>query len=935
MAVVDVGIVLTARDQASATINRVRQSVQSLNGNNGFGGINRTTRSAGSGIQSLLSKFNTISAAAFIVAQSVKTLGIGFLQLSADAQKASLALIVSSGSVAKANEQFTLLVETFGPAGFAVENMTKNFNSLRGAGLGMEDANRTLAATAAAVAAFGGTQQNVDKAVLALSQISSKGVAQMEELRGQLSEAVPIALAIMADKANISIGEMMERVKSGLLSSEEAIRLFTEGAEELFDGLLEAQKNTLTGAVNLLKNSISVGLADVFARTDLDERLTIIVQDMAAAIKGFFDSIDQQAIDDWWATMRNLADTFEPVADGLRLVGEWMGALFSLDFLNWLANITQGFIGLFRLGITYVLIGLTQLFSLMSRMSGNTDYADFLDRVRDNLIAQAKDVENMVANEFTKTFGDRGHDGAPDDPDRMAGIAKSNQLFEETAKRLETLQANQRQWNTESKETLRIQERLADLADATSAQYNGSIIDFIGNLDRVALRMADILDVEAKLIPVRQASLAYYEGMSVEAIRLLAFQAAIDNGASENLASIASNAIGTFLNKMEQWRSKTVRALNQIEKAQAEAFGDLTGDTVASAVAQVNLYYDDQLARLIDIRNEVQEVHDRTGAFQETLEKIDVQLANNLELRQKAVDAARAMAEFAQLEYQAQVRIAGLQAQQQAREIRDQAQGGLGAAINGTQAGQLMDTVAAQRSAMQVTIEETRVKIAQLRAELTSASGAAAQGINDTINQQLEVLAAQTDALGTLSEAAILAQQLWGEVGSVIERSVGDAIYGLITGTQTLADVGRQMFASLTRAAIDYIVQLLIIQAIKMATGLASGGVVPGGSTPVHSGAGGNPRPMASGGSIMGGIISGPTAFLAGEAGKEAIMPLANVGGKLGVRMAGGGGDTYNINISAIDTQSGMQFLIKNMDTITGGLSKSTMLNRGTNRFSP
>jgi hypothetical protein len=92
---------------------------------------------------------------------------------------------------------------------------------------------------------------------------------------------------------------------------------------------------------------------------------------------------------------------------------------------------------------------------------------------------------------------------------------------------------------------------------------------------------------------------------------------------------------------------------------------------------------------------------------------------------------------------------------------------------------------------------------------------------------------------------------------------------------------------------------------------------------------------MASGGSIMGGIISGPTTFLAGEAGKEAIMPLANVGGKLGVRMAGGGGDTYNINISAIDTQSGMQFLIKNMDTITGGLSKSTMLNRGTNRFSP
>jgi len=51
-------------------------------------------------------------------------------------------------------------------------------------------------------------------------------------------------------------------------------------------------------------------------------------------------------------------------------------------------------------------------------------------------------------------------------------------------------------------------------------------------------------------------------------------------------------------------------------------------------------------------------------------------------------------------------------------------------------------------------------------------------------------------------------------------------------------------------------------------------------------------RAFAVGGAFSGSVVSGPTAFdmgLMGEKGPEAVMPLANVGGVLGVRMAGGG----------------------------------------------
>ncbi len=60
-----------------------------------------------------------------------------------------------------------------------------------------------------------------------------------------------------------------------------------------------------------------------------------------------------------------------------------------------------------------------------------------------------------------------------------------------------------------------------------------------------------------------------------------------------------------------------------------------------------------------------------------------------------------------------------------------------------------------------------------------------------------------------------------------------------------------------------------------------------------------------------GGVVGGPTAFpmrggmgLMGEAGPEAIMPLARgPDGKLGVRGAGGGGTTVVMNITTPDVQ--------------------------------
>jgi phage-related minor tail protein len=158
---------------------------------------------------------------------------------------------------------------------------------------------------------------------------------------------------------------------------------------------------------------------------------------------------------------------------------------------------------------------------------------------------------------------------------------------------------------------------------------------------------------------------------------------------------------------------------------------------------------------------------------------------------------------------------------------------------------------------------------------------------------------------------------------------MSDALVGIITRTKSWKQVGMDLFMSLTRAAANYIVKLVMIKAfsgVMGGGGLGGGAGLLGGLFGAANGAAfpGGVRMFANGG-----IIGGPTLFgMAGEAGPEAIMPLKNVGGKLGVAANGGGGN-MTINIQAIDTQTGVMFLMKNLDTIQAGLQHRNKLNTG------
>jgi phage-related minor tail protein len=147
--------------------------------------------------------------------------------------------------------------------------------------------------------------------------------------------------------------------------------------------------------------------------------------------------------------------------------------------------------------------------------------------------------------------------------------------------------------------------------------------------------------------------------------------------------------------------------------------------------------------------------------------------------------------------------------------------------------------------------------------------------------------------------------KLAGREASGMSRSVSGAVRwafdGMIFDGRRFSDALRSIGQSVTGAALD--------QAMRPVQGAIGTGVqaIVGGLMPFGRGAAfasGRVTAFASGG-----VVDGPTMFpmrggagLMGEAGPEAIMPLARgPDGKLGVRGAGGGAVHVTMNISTPD----------------------------------
>ena len=181
----------------------------------------------------------------------------GVIQINAEFERLNVLLQgMSKGTTeieraADATEQFNQVMALAKSAPFTVKELTNSWVKFKSVGL--EPADGSLRALTDAVARFGGTDDIMHRATIAVQQMAGKGVISMEELRQQMGEAVPQALVLLARGMNMTVGEMVDAISKGKVEATSALeKLFTE-FRLTFGGASQKLMETFVGSMARLR----------------------------------------------------------------------------------------------------------------------------------------------------------------------------------------------------------------------------------------------------------------------------------------------------------------------------------------------------------------------------------------------------------------------------------------------------------------------------------------------------------------------------------------------------------------------------------------------------------------------------------------------------------------------------------------------------------
>jgi len=278
---------------------------------------------------------NSVRAFQFVLSGvAISTLSIWgkkIIGVVAELQLLQIRLNNVEGSAKAGAKQFQKLFQKFKTAPFEIDKVIDGFVRLRAAGIATSLATETMENLVDAVAAFGGTSQELQRATIGFQQVAGKGVLSMEELRQQIGEAVPAAMVVMSRAAGITVGQFVEKVKNGMISATEAFEFFNKGAKEAFGGFAESLKFTITGAIQGLKSEVRLGLHDLFnVRTDASARVAAFIKLLTDRISAFIKSLDQGSVDQFWQSFEGIAALLEGVGRALAGIIIGIGQLFGI-----------------------------------------------------------------------------------------------------------------------------------------------------------------------------------------------------------------------------------------------------------------------------------------------------------------------------------------------------------------------------------------------------------------------------------------------------------------------------------------------------------------------------------------------------------------------------------------------------------------------------
>ena len=158
-----------------------------------------------------------------------------------------------TGRLKEAKSDVDALFKSARNAPFSMNALTDSFVKFKS--VGMDPLDGSLGALTDAVAAFGGTDDVLKRASIAIQQMAGKGVISMEELRQQLGEAVPQAITIMAQSMGKSYGELVDQISKGNVAAKPALDAMLNGMKLVYGGRAQLLMKSYNGSIAQMKTA--------------------------------------------------------------------------------------------------------------------------------------------------------------------------------------------------------------------------------------------------------------------------------------------------------------------------------------------------------------------------------------------------------------------------------------------------------------------------------------------------------------------------------------------------------------------------------------------------------------------------------------------------------------------------------------------------------
>lgn len=335
---------------AKSELAKLQKSVADTDG--GMRGAETTTKSWGSTLRDYVVILGLANNALYNLNSLILGMPRSILRTNAEMERMSVLMAGLADDAdnladasANAAKNVDSMFELSSSSPYSIQAITDSFVKIKSGGI--DPLEGGLQGLLDAVSRFGGTEDQFKRASIAIQQMSGKGVISMEELRQQLGEAVPDAVATAARALNMSVSNMVKIISLGRLEAQGALKSLFRQMQLENEGSASVMAETWDGLINRLKNSLillqkDVGDAGFFEEMkaqirdlifeiennpefrqfaiDIGEALTALVKGIAFIISKMYE---------WSGVIKLLVTSFVALK-GAQAIGGMMPALSKL-----------------------------------------------------------------------------------------------------------------------------------------------------------------------------------------------------------------------------------------------------------------------------------------------------------------------------------------------------------------------------------------------------------------------------------------------------------------------------------------------------------------------------------------------------------------------------------------------------------------------------